>query len=761
MDTKITVSGNIVKELSEKIPSNIIALNELIKNAYDAGSKQVDIRISTDEKKLSIKDYGIGMDKEDVKKLFHISSSEKKYGKVINVNELERTTQGSKGLGFLSVFKFGDTVKWKTSKGKTLEFLADYNDILNKEDISGYHIEINELNEEFIGTEITIALNQYNTVSLPKYFSEEKNREKLLNSFICLENNSIKPDDNFVIKLEIDNESYQTDLNLSLKSESPEQQLIRIKYDSVERIIKYYSNQKENDLLYSESMDFDSEEYSVALDLQTFVLKSYGKEKISKFFWHPVSDELTPLVYVNNNLFSNYELFDTNLMKTKKYGNVMSQMIGFVSIISSNAAVDFNSDRTKFVQNELTDSVSEFLKKLNERIQTTSSELKNELRGKDKFLVKNEISEEMLTDEFDCSSLIKEDFKVKPSITIEKKKDTIVYKLFDKEEKVLIKQKEKKKSVKDIKFYYSKLSEKEREEISSELSNFDTIKFEGKTVASYDFSNAGQWEFIKEDDSQVFIKRVHVLSPQQPKVTQKKEIVRLNEVYSYDDLFDFENSFCEKDKGIAPILYTEEIKYIRNDKNNGTISFGREGEMSFIVCLKDKKTEKTHKMQATFEVVSKSIRQSKTEENFIKMPISNGDNLSHNILSFISELNTLKGDNKFSYSFVASYRTLVELCVIDILNKKKIEKDEILSKNYEKVLELYPDYVENIQDNKDRQIISNIYRTILPQDEKNAFLSFLNLCTHGSSSMILKDEIAYKTRELTLLLEYLSFLSKG
>ena len=29
----ITVAGNILSELSEKIPNNIIALNELIKNA--------------------------------------------------------------------------------------------------------------------------------------------------------------------------------------------------------------------------------------------------------------------------------------------------------------------------------------------------------------------------------------------------------------------------------------------------------------------------------------------------------------------------------------------------------------------------------------------------------------------------------------------------------------------------------------------------------------------------------------------------------
>ena len=37
----ITVADNILSELSEKIPNNIIALNELIKNAYDACSPSV------------------------------------------------------------------------------------------------------------------------------------------------------------------------------------------------------------------------------------------------------------------------------------------------------------------------------------------------------------------------------------------------------------------------------------------------------------------------------------------------------------------------------------------------------------------------------------------------------------------------------------------------------------------------------------------------------------------------------------------------
>ena len=106
----ITVAGNILSELSEKIPNNIIALNELIKNAYDAFSPSVDIILDSSSKNLTIRDYGIGMDTEGIKKLFHISSSDKQYGTIISYNGTIRLTQGSKGLGFLSVFKFGKKV---------------------------------------------------------------------------------------------------------------------------------------------------------------------------------------------------------------------------------------------------------------------------------------------------------------------------------------------------------------------------------------------------------------------------------------------------------------------------------------------------------------------------------------------------------------------------------------------------------------------------------------------------------------------------
>ena len=100
----ITVAGNILSELSEKIPNNIIALNELIKNAYDACSPSVDITLDSESRLLTIRDYGIGMNTKGIKKLFHISSSDKHYGEIISYKDTKRLTQGVKRFGIFICF---------------------------------------------------------------------------------------------------------------------------------------------------------------------------------------------------------------------------------------------------------------------------------------------------------------------------------------------------------------------------------------------------------------------------------------------------------------------------------------------------------------------------------------------------------------------------------------------------------------------------------------------------------------------------------
>ena len=199
MQSRVTISGNIVSELSEKIPSNIIALNELIKNAYDAGAPSVEVSLDSTKKKLIIKDTGEGMNKSDIDTLFHISNSNKIYGSLNK--KYNRYVQGSKGLGFLSVFKFGHKVQWETKKDKGYRFSLDYDSLVGQYDISECVIELIEDDSIEKGTKIEISIDDYNMNSLLDYFKEEKNYKKILNAF---------DDDTFDINIKIDGIVYKS-----------------------------------------------------------------------------------------------------------------------------------------------------------------------------------------------------------------------------------------------------------------------------------------------------------------------------------------------------------------------------------------------------------------------------------------------------------------------------------------------------------------------------------------------------------------------
>ncbi|HFI0631039.1 TPA: ATP-binding protein, partial [Streptococcus suis] len=260
----ITVSGNILSELSEKIPNNIIALNELIKNSYDAKATEVKIILDTDNSTLTLIDDGIGMDTEDIKKLFHISSSEKKYG--IDSGYEGRLLQGSKGLGFLSVFKFGRNVTWKTYKnGGISEFSVEFDSLIQEYNLTDKTIDIREVQDDnFSGTTIVIQIDEYNIESLKNYFSVEMNRLKILNSFIKdrSRNDSvdITIDKSFSIQIVIDNEKFETDKGMDLATQNSSQQLFRIKYNSDKEDLNFY---KEDKLLFTEKIPFSSERYTL------------------------------------------------------------------------------------------------------------------------------------------------------------------------------------------------------------------------------------------------------------------------------------------------------------------------------------------------------------------------------------------------------------------------------------------------------------------------------------------------------------------
>ena len=421
MQSRVRVSGRIISELSEKIPSNIIALNELIKNAYDAGASLVSITLDSKSKQLVITDDGSGMDKNDIDTLFHISNSEKKYGEL---NEYNRYTQGSKGLGFLSVFKFGGNVTWNTKKESYggLTFSVVYEELLKSIDISEFDVAISDNDSCSKGTSIIIQLTDYSLGALTKYLSIKKNYKKIINSF------GESEDDKFIIELIVNGTKYSSESTKSLLSNSKHEQLFNVKYDSKDEVIEFYHNgHKAKSLNYP----FDSTRYTLSLNLLIFNLRPHGKANIDQLFFSP-QDDLTPLIYVNNNLFNNYSLFDPNIMKNIKTTSVLNQMIGYVKITSSDPLITFNSDRSQFQQNELTDSISDFLTGLNKKIQETGSQNKKYVMEMD-ILTTNKLPPECndIEDSNEFKKYIKRDFSFRNDVEIKKENGNVKFSIFN------------------------------------------------------------------------------------------------------------------------------------------------------------------------------------------------------------------------------------------------------------------------------------------------------------------------------------------
>ena len=763
----ITVAGNILSELSEKIPNNIIALNELIKNAYDAFSPSVDIILDSESKKLTIRDYGIGMDTEGIKKLFHISSSDKQYGEIISYNGTIRLTQGSKGLGFLSVFKFGKKVYWKTSRNNQIsDFAVDFDSLISEYNITDKCLDVTLVGSgDFVGTLIQIEVDDYNLEALKEYLTKDVNRNKVLNSFIDNEKNDgkISADRNFIINLNIDGEVYSTDYSIQLENQNSSDQLFEINYSSNECLLVFKKNGED---IYSEKFSFDSDRYSVEMNLAAFYLVPNGKSKINSLFYNPNNNNLTPLVYINNNLFNNYLLFDTELMVTKKYSDVLKQLIGYISIKSSDSAIQFNSDRTQFSQSKLTDDIAKFIERINEKIQRIGSSLKNELRDfPRKTFIQNRISLEETSDLSNLKKNIRPDFKLKDFIIFEKQGDKLKCTLFDKE--ILLDIIPKTKETINLGVVESWIDiddlDKKIPNLKELIQVATDIYFNEEKVREFNETQEGEWLIKKETDSTITSLKIILKKPVQPKIEVHKIDLLRDVDYKLETIFTLYNSLGIPWKRIEPNITTNGNHTIRYDGRKGEIRFGRNGEQTITVSVKDKDTKLEYESDFTFRIKSSEeyeIKPEQLKQSLIRLPITETPNFSSDIKVLINEINELF---KTDYSIipVISYRTLIELTVNDILNNIEEEKKTDLSKNYNKVISMAEDIIKDSHlDDKDKQILLSIYKYIQSQSEVNAFIAFLNLSVHNGSRIITKEDLKTKTQEIQLLLVLLHLTSQ-
>lgn len=367
------VSGNIISELSDRIPSNFMALNELVKNAYDADASSINIEIDSKQKIIIVQDTGIGMDRKGIQNLFHIARSNKDYAAK---RENGRITQGEKGLGALATFHFGNIITWETSQDGKVghRFTVRKDEIIDTDDISEYETVIEELRTGFKGTKITISEvqnddfnflletlnNKKTTAKLVRSLYDSSNIEKLKVS-ICIDGNSIIDDNDLMIN-EMNNQ----------------EKIYSVRYKSEENSVYFYYK----DLtVLKVPFILDKSLYEFEIECNLNIYDFGGKIKNPHFpaLYHKEQekDDIIPLVYINQGFFKNYTLFDVDRLRRIGSDKVLAQITGEIEIRTQSSRLMFNADRTEINENPITAKLKTEIERLNIFIQETGAKYKH------------------------------------------------------------------------------------------------------------------------------------------------------------------------------------------------------------------------------------------------------------------------------------------------------------------------------------------------------------------------------------------------
>ena len=347
---RLSVSGKIIKEISEKIPSTTYSMVELIKNAYEAMASYIEINIY--DGMIEIIDDGEGMDLNDIQDLLIVSHSNKEYGVIRN----GRIISGEKGLGFFSVFKFGSKVTVHTSKQEIdYSFSIDMNEIENLKDIYNSKVDISEsasVDSKKYGTKIVIENLNSETMDLfCKVLDNPSDFLKLKNSII---------DDSFEIKLNNftkNSKEINSDIsNLSLKNKI----IAEAFFDSDKNYADgcFYYRICINNSWYNIDIDkkynrlLNNDKFGINFQITYFKLSSGGVKQVSDYYKDQSLKKISPLVYFNNVYFSN-KLYNVEINTSRSSSKVIRQQVGIINIfLMEKGILDFNSDRTMLIESK-------------------------------------------------------------------------------------------------------------------------------------------------------------------------------------------------------------------------------------------------------------------------------------------------------------------------------------------------------------------------------------------------------------------------
>lgn len=161
---ELKIDLNVLNHLGLNLYSNVPAvLSELIANAWDADSTEVEITISKDE--ILIVDNGCGMNEKDLNaKFLNVGYQRRKTPKDDLTPKLNRKVMGRKGIGKLSIFSIAEHIEIYTKTKSTLGISMKIDDIRDKiKNKKTYHpneVTITEDNKIKTKTGTTIILKK-------------------------------------------------------------------------------------------------------------------------------------------------------------------------------------------------------------------------------------------------------------------------------------------------------------------------------------------------------------------------------------------------------------------------------------------------------------------------------------------------------------------------------------------------------------------------------------------------------------------------
>lgn len=166
---KIKFDKNTIDHLGIKLYSSFPpVIAELISNAYDADSENVEIRIDYNKKIVTIKDDGIGMTHDELNQNFLVigRNRRKAEGTGLSPNKKRKVT-GKKGLGKLAIFGIAKTIEiYSIKNGIKNAFSINYDDLKAEVDTE-YKPKIiceNQPTDEEAGTIVGIKEIKQNSI---------------------------------------------------------------------------------------------------------------------------------------------------------------------------------------------------------------------------------------------------------------------------------------------------------------------------------------------------------------------------------------------------------------------------------------------------------------------------------------------------------------------------------------------------------------------------------------------------------------------